>query len=180
MLKEFLARHRFATFSVVTLAFSWTCWLLVLPGIQADLFKSSPGTLALFFAGAYGPSLCAIVLSAYFDGMEGIRQLFRPRLGKLAALRWSMLAMLAGPLVYAAALALFSAMGGTPGAANHGLWAWVPVIVLVSLFLGPLAEELGWRGYALRQFDLDREFGKANVLLALVWAAWHAPLFWAA
>lgn len=180
MLKAFLDRHRFATFAVATLAWSWVCWLPVLHAIDGEVFKSPPGVLALFFAGAYGPSLWAIILAAYFDGRNGLRELFRRRLGTMAALRWSVLVLLAAPLLYGGALVLFAATGGTPGPANHGLWPWVPAIMLVSLFLGPLAEEFGWRGFAIRQFDLDREFTRANVLIGLLWAVWHAPLWWAA
>src|SRR5690606_21251862 len=76
--------------------------------------------------------------------------------------------------------ALFYFAGGHLGNANYGVLPWIPVILLVSILLGPLAEELGWRGYALPQFNLKREFGRANILLGFVWALWHAPLFWAA
>jgi membrane protease YdiL (CAAX protease family) len=48
---------------------------------------------------------------------------------------------------------------------------------LVTLFYGPLPEELGWRGYAL-----DRLQGKLNALvssliLGVIWSLWHAPMF---
>lgn len=179
-MKTFLSHHKFATFAVVTCIFSWSCWLPILADIQGDLFKSSGSTLVLFFLGAYGPSLCAILLSAYFDGIAGIKHLFRRRLTAFAALRWSVLILLIGPAIYAASLALFYFAGGHLGNANYGVLPWIPVILLVSILLGPLAEELGWRGYALPQFNLKQEFGRANILLGFVWALWHAPLFWAA
>lgn len=178
--KAFLSQHKFATFTVLTLVFSWSCWLPILPAIQSDIFQSSAGTLTLFFAGAYGPTLCALVLSAYFDGTAGVKRLFQARLSKSAALRWGLLVMLTGPLVYLVALTAFQFFGGELGTPNHGVLIWTPVILLVSVFFGPLAEEFGWRGYALPQLDLNQNFRRANVLLGVVWAGWHAPLFWAA
>ena len=172
MLKAVLARHRFATFAVATLAWSWACWLPVLHDIEGELFKSPPGVLALFFAGAYGPSLWGIVLAAYFDGRDGLRAV-RPRLA-----RRSRCAGFAGPARRRClwrALALFAATGD-PGPPIMA-WPWLPVIMLVSR--RPLAEEFGWRGFAIRRFDLDREFTR-TVLIGLLWAVWHAPLWWAA
>ena len=46
-----------------------------------------------------------------------------------------------------------------------------------TLLGGPLGEEPGWRGYALPR--LEEAFGpaRASALLAILWTAWHLPLF---
>jgi membrane protease YdiL (CAAX protease family) len=48
---------------------------------------------------------------------------------------------------------------------------------LPILIVGPLSEEFGWRGFALER-SLTR-FGivKGNLLLGVMWAFWHLPLF---
>jgi membrane protease YdiL (CAAX protease family) len=47
-----------------------------------------------------------------------------------------------------------------------------------TLLGGPLFEEPGWRGFALPR--LEARFGPVlgSILLALLWAGWHLPLFW--
>jgi len=49
--------------------------------------------------------------------------------------------------------------------------------IVAAIFGGLLGEEIGWRGYALPR--LTDRLGKAgaSVLLGLVWAGWHLPVF---
>ncbi|MEI6089407.1 MAG: type II CAAX endopeptidase family protein [bacterium] len=56
------------------------------------------------------------------------------------------------------------------------LWVFIPY-VLIMIFLGGGQEEFGWRGYALP--ILESKFGIwfANIILGLIWACWHLPLF---
>jgi membrane protease YdiL (CAAX protease family) len=49
-----------------------------------------------------------------------------------------------------------------------------------GLLLGPLAEELGWRGYALAPLQLRYGVLRGALVLALVHALWHLPLFFLA
>jgi len=46
-----------------------------------------------------------------------------------------------------------------------------------TLLGGPLFEEPGWRGYALPRLEARFHPVVAAVLLSIVWAAWHLPLF---
>jgi membrane protease YdiL (CAAX protease family) len=51
------------------------------------------------------------------------------------------------------------------------------VFRLSTLIGGPLGEEPGWRGFALPR--LQKLFGPAaaSILLGVLWASWHLPLF---
>jgi membrane protease YdiL (CAAX protease family) len=52
----------------------------------------------------------------------------------------------------------------------------VPVNVLIFVFLGPLGEEMGWRGYALPRLQNGQNALSASVVLGVLWAFWHSPL----
>jgi membrane protease YdiL (CAAX protease family) len=47
-----------------------------------------------------------------------------------------------------------------------------------TLFGGQVGEELGWRGYALPRLASAMGLGAASVLLGVIWAIWHLPLFY--
>jgi membrane protease YdiL (CAAX protease family) len=49
--------------------------------------------------------------------------------------------------------------------------------LLAGLLLGPLSEELGWRGFALDQLQRRWKPWFASLILGFVWGLWHLPLF---
>jgi membrane protease YdiL (CAAX protease family) len=52
----------------------------------------------------------------------------------------------------------------------------VPTIIFWLLF-GPVPEEPGWRGYALDGLQARRNALSASLIVGIVWALWHLPLF---
>lgn len=56
------------------------------------------------------------------------------------------------------------------------IWVFFPCL-LFMIFLGGGQEEFGWRGYALSL--LENKFGIwcANLILGIIWAFWHIPLW---
>ncbi len=132
------------------------------------------------FPALLGPMVAALLVAARAGELRGlVSRTVRVRV----ALRWWLVAvsplglLLVGLLVAAASGAAlptaddFAVMSGLPS-------AWGPVLVgLVVVLVNGFGEETGWRGYALVQ--LQRRFGPltAVLVLALLWAGWHLPMF---
>lgn len=45
------------------------------------------------------------------------------------------------------------------------------------IFFGPIPEELGWRGVAFEELINRLSYYKAQIIVAILWALWHIPLF---
>jgi membrane protease YdiL (CAAX protease family) len=137
-----------------------------------------PG-FALLILGGLGPMLAAILVSAYESGTSGIRALFGQLLRWRVALGWYLMALVGIATLELAAVPMRLASGGpVDGGTLMGALAVAPFhFLFVALIGGGLDEEMGWRGYALPR--LQRRLGPlvANLLLGVLWACWHLPLF---
>lgn len=81
-------------------------------------------------------------------------------------------------LMLLAFVVLPSVTTADPRKLHWGVLTSMSVYNYSTVLGGPLFEEPGWRGFALPR--LEARFGpvRASMLLALLWAGWHLPLFW--
>jgi membrane protease YdiL (CAAX protease family) len=76
----------------------------------------------------------------------------------------------------AAAIVHRIAVGVWPGVEPGPWFLFVAGILISTPFQA--GEEIGWRGYALPRLTQRFGLGAASVILGVVWAAWHLPLFY--
>jgi len=60
----------------------------------------------------------------------------------------------------------------------HPIWITLAHGIFAGLTVNAIAgfgEELGWRGFLVRQFG-NMHFIKASLLIGLIWGIWHAPI----
>lgn len=58
-----------------------------------------------------------------------------------------------------------------------GSFLTVLLFALAVLIMGPLPEEIGWRGYLLPALARSVNLLMASIIIAVVWGLWHLPLF---
>lgn len=143
------------------------------------------GTLppGLQVVGILSPGIAALRIRLYKDGVDGVRGV----LGGLTAWRFGRVwwgVTLALPPVFAAVLAGGSiALGGefTPEPIRFLADAGpaILLLVLVSLLLS-FGEEAGWRGHLLPLLQARLGALPASLVLGVVWAVWHLPVFYGA
>jgi membrane protease YdiL (CAAX protease family) len=161
---------------VVYIAISYIlCWAFLYPAFKLLLAaKGSFPPLALFgLIGAYGPSLAALSMFAFAGGWKGVRTGLRKFLQWRQPAGWYLLVLI-GPVCIRIAAVLIHMRPAADF--RSGLQA-IPLAFVVALPFGPLAEELGWRGYFLPQLLERYDAITATFIVGFVWAAWHVPIF---
>jgi hypothetical protein len=161
-------------FLALTFAWSWGIWgprALVAEGIVE-------GVPILPNLGAFGPTVAAFVLVAYANGFTGVRRLAGRAIQVDYPKRWLLVALLLPLAIVGVALGVAVATNTTPTFP----WAGQPVVLVVAfvfvLFLGgPIQEEFGWRGYLLDPLQERFTALGGGIVVGLVWAVWHVPLF---
>jgi membrane protease YdiL (CAAX protease family) len=178
-MKNLIRNNKLVTYVAITFLFSWACWLSIFNDLKPSLFEFDQHTLIFFLLGAYAPSIVALILTLYLDGPGAVKQLLKRLIMWRVGFSWNFLALIVGPVIYTLAIIIYAGNGGFLGAVNSGLLPWIPVVFLFSILLGPLAEELGWRGFVLPCLDAKNKFILTSIIIGLIWGAWHIPLFWA-
>ena len=171
-----VGRMALVGFFLLTFAFTWTAWLapaaLGAPGNSGFFGLGGP----VFLLGVFAPAFVALALTAYSEGRTGVARLLA-RIGRwhagahlyLFAISYMAATKLFAALIHRMAMGAWPSFGDTPLPLMLGA-------ILVSTWV-QAGEEVGWRGYALPRLATHLGLGGASVLLGVIWALWHLPLF---
>jgi membrane protease YdiL (CAAX protease family) len=168
-----------AAYVILAYGITWACSCLatgfLLP-FQLPPVVKSIASIVLH----YGPTLAAITVVGWIGGTAKIGKLF----GKLCLWRvgvpWYLFALLYPPLIKLSAVGLDVLLGATAPAFFHTRLVqqanpaalFLPIFVVV-LFQSGIAEEIGWRGFALPQLQQHSSALVSSLILGLLWAGWH-------
>jgi len=130
--------------------------------------------IALFLIGGFVPSLLAIFLTWKKEGVSGLRLLGWRIIQFKLGWRWYVFTFLIVIAGTAGQLTINKLIGNT---FNGILFLTQLGNFLPLLILGPLSEEIGWRGYALGRLQTRWNALTSSLIVGLVWALWHLPLF---
>lgn len=169
--------------SFFVLAFAWA-WLLEVP-LALSANGLLPFTIPLpvvalvIVAGTFGPAVAAFIMAGVTEGKVGVGRLLR------RCVRWRV-----GILLYLFILVGIPVIVVLGGLVVPGVFAsFQPVIgpllaayplafVMTFALGGPLGEEPGWRGFALPRLQERNGPLLGSLILGVLWALWHLPLFW--
>jgi uncharacterized protein len=162
-------------FFLLTFAASWSCYFAAAMAAPAGA-ASSPLATTLLSAGTFAPSLVAIATTAASGGRAGVASLLAPVFLWDARVRWYAFAVGYMAAIKLAAAVVHRAIAGTWPQSGEIPWYLALAAVIVSTPV-QAGEEIGWRAYALPRLLTRMGFLRGNIVLGVVWAAWHLPLF---
>ena len=153
-------------------------WLFFISaGLIADNTQLSALPLILIFIGAISPGLVAVSLTAIEKGGEGVKLLINKISFKDTSPGWYIFAVSFIALIKClAAIVFFLLYNSWP---QFGTTPWYLMLFGIALSMWVQAgEEIGWRGYALPLMSEKFGLAMSSILLGIIWAAWHLPLFY--
>jgi len=169
-LSTLIRRHSLV--SLFVLAYGIT-WLALIP------FALGAFPIPMF---TFGPFVAALIVAAVVGGRRDIKSLLLRMIQWRAAPRWYAFALLVPAAVTLGAAYLNVVIYGAANpttAILAALPSLVPAFAIMMLnpLQGSLGEEPGWRGYALPRLLANRTPLMASLVLGVLVAGWHAPLF---
>ena len=158
-------------FFILVFAITWPCWFAA---------KSFPVLqIPLLYLGIFAPAFVAIALTARREGTAGVAALLRRLFQWNVKARWYLFAF-----GYMATIKLTVAVihrvvaGAWPAFGKDPWFVMIAATIFSLVVLGQSGEEIGWRGYALPRLAARFGFAGASLILGVIWACWHLPLFY--
>ena len=184
--KGLLARHPLVFFFIIAYAGTWLFELpYVLSADGSGLLPFSSPVLAWMMPVSIfmGPFLAAFIMTGATEGREGVGRFLRRFVLWRVGLGWYLFVLIGIPAILVLSVIVLPGVLGSfegQGLASSGIsLAPLPLLSLFVyvLFHGPLAEEPGWRGFALPRLQSLHGPLVGTLILGPLWALWHLPLF---
>ena len=172
-----MKRHPLLLFFIAAFAITWPFLILEALGSQGVTQYQVPFPLLLLMA--YGPTIAALFVTGLYEGKPGIAALLGQFLRRPVGIQWFLIAIfgMAGLFFLAYRISIWFGYPQPPAPElpiSPILAA--PVLLIVSLLTN--GEEVGWRGFALPRLQARYSAFNSSLILGLVWAVFHLPLFW--
>jgi membrane protease YdiL (CAAX protease family) len=160
-----------AIFLLITFAWTWSFFSAVQFSSNGHYSEAPLGVWPIIL-GAFGPSVAAFDITIRKHGGNGAWQFLK----RGFQLRFSALVYAFLIIVPTAIVAIANSLtgGGIPSLSPSILG----IFVLIFFLGGSFGEEFGWRGFLFPKLTEKYRPIAAAVILGIVWAIWHLPLFW--
>ena len=132
-------------------------------------------SLILWVVMAFSPTYSAILLTGINHGKDGLKELLSGYFKFRVSWKWWLgaLALVLVPFLTCFVIALVSGGYTLPTEFTIPL---LIVRIVYTFFSGPIAEEAGWRGFALPRMLKKQNATTATLLQGVIWIFWHVPL----
>jgi membrane protease YdiL (CAAX protease family) len=155
-------------------------WLWLLPLALAGLVVQQGHGWPTHFPALLGPMVAAVLVAARSGSL---RRLLTSMVRIKVALRWWAWAV--SPLLLLGVALIVDRIAGRqlPGTADFAQMSGLPSslgvigVAAVVLLVNGFGEETGWRGFALPALQRRLSPLRAMLVLSLIWAGWHLPMF---
>jgi membrane protease YdiL (CAAX protease family) len=176
-----IKRYPVISYFVIAYAVSWTFEIPLALSHRGIVSLQIP--LWLHYFSSLGPLTAALIMTFLTGGGLGLRNLIARIIKWRVDVRYYAFTILVPAGLFAFA-GLLNRMitGNWPDLALLGAVDYLPYLTPLGalglwLITFGLGEETGWRGYALPHLQKTQSATAATIILGILWAGWHLPLF---
>jgi membrane protease YdiL (CAAX protease family) len=168
-------RDLLAPYFVLTFAITWGIAALIFldPKVIEAVFGKMSASNPVFVIAVAGPTMAATILTFARGGWAGLDALYKRLTQWRFGFQWYVALLVGLPLICFVA----SRVTGSQPSAALSAPALFLGLLWNQLLLGPLGEELGWRGFALPRLLRRYNPLAASLILGAFWGVWHLPAF---
>ena len=171
-------------FFLLTFTLSWLAWVpLAVSGQDVSVNADNFSLTSFLVAGAFSPSVVGIWMTYQAEDEAGRRDFWRRVVDfRRIGLGWLLFILLVFPATMTLTFVLDLLLGGKPPGLEGSIEILTNPSALIfflstMLVVGPVSEEIGWRGFALDKLLDTWPPLSASLFLGLVHSLWHLPLF---
>jgi membrane protease YdiL (CAAX protease family) len=168
-------RDLLATYFALTFAITWGIAALIFldPNLIEAVFGKMSASNPVFVIAVAGPTMAATILTFARGSWAGLGALYKRLFQWRFGFQWYFALLVGLPLICFVA----SRVAGSRPSAAFSAPALFLGLLWNQLLLGPLGEELGWRGFALPRLLKRYNPLVASLILGAIWGVWHLPAF---
>ncbi|UMZ73746.1 CPBP family intramembrane glutamic endopeptidase [Natranaerofaba carboxydovora] len=166
---KLVKHYPIVSFFVLAYLISWTFWL-------PFIFSS---TSIFWLLGGFGPLIAAVLVVFNNEGKSQAKQFIKGIFRLKVALGWYFFALILPIIIYYFAYQMYLFRGGTVEDFVTPSIFFYPIALIFATLFGGGQEEVGWRGFALPRLQSKYSPFTSSVILGVMWAFWHIPLFYA-
>ncbi|MHA1954212.1 MAG: CPBP family intramembrane glutamic endopeptidase [Candidatus Heimdallarchaeaceae archaeon] len=144
---------------------------------QMRSFDSFIGVLCYIAVGlqSFGPTFAAIITISYYQGKEGLKDFGKRLIRFKVKFYWYLLVFFLPVIVYSIPIIATLIVGNPNNYSYFDVSSWginFSVIIINIVFAG-LAEEPGWRGFAVPEMNKKQQPIVTGIIVGVFWAVWH-------
>ncbi len=167
----------------VAFSHGWTWFFWIIAGLTCTSIWH-PSAIFFFILGGLGVLLGGVVMTRVIRGADGLIDLGR-RIVDVTRItsRWWAVLLLFFPMLTLLAGMLARVMGDMQPFNLSAVAQYIAnpaslaTMIIFTFIIGPLPEEIGWRGYLLDQLQTRWSALLAGLFVGLLNWVWHYPLF---
>lgn len=164
---------------LLTFVLSWICFISV--AVLSHQTQTDSSALVvlqrvLVFLGTIVPSLVALWLTAQSSIVGETQNLLAKITRWKVNIKWYVFALGYIAIIKLIVAIIYRITTGEWPRFGQETWYIMIVAILFSTWV-QAGEEIGWRGFALPRLTVKLGLPLSTLLLGIVWACWHLPLF---